>query len=239
VGALHKVIQVFGERRWKGGVTSPSPSKPEPFLRMPLIYERAYGGVHVVDAERGKVLSEPRNPVGRGFRGKRSASEMAGLPLPNLEDPRSLIDSISDTPAPSGFGFVAPSWQPRQSFTGTYDEAWQKQRAPYLPLDFKAEYFLGAPPELCARPFLKGGEPVELIGASPDGVKRFRLPACRLDVSVVIAGETHKPVLQLETVLLEPGEDRLSMLWRGAVPCDKKALKVEQAHFQLQALERA
>ncbi len=237
VGALRKVVQVFGERQWKGGVTSPSPSSPEPFLRMPLVYERAYGGVHAPQAERGKVLFEPRNPVGRGFRGKRSASEMVGQPLPNLEDPLKPIQSISDTPVPAGFGFVAPSWQPRQAFAGTYDEAWQRQRAPYLPLDFKADYYLCAPPELCARPFLKGGEPVEIIGASQDDVKRFRLPVCRLSVTVKIAGQVEKPALQLETVLLEPGENRFSMLWRGAVPCDKKALKVEQAHFQLQALD--
>lgn len=237
VGPLRKVVQVFGDRRWKGGLTSPSPSRPEPFLRMPLVYERAYGGTHVLDAERSKVLSEPRNPVGRGFRGKRSASEMAGMPLPNLEDPLKLIQSISDTPAPAALGFVAPSWQPRQSFAGTYDKAWQERRAPYLPLDFRAEFFLAAPPELSARPFLKGGEPVEIIGASPEGVQRFRLPVCRLAVTVRIAGQTHSPSLQLETVLLEPGDARCSMLWRGAVPCDKKALKVEQAHFQLQAMD--
>lgn len=235
-GALSKVVQIFGERRWKGGIASPSSSRPEPFLRMPLTYERAYGGVHTLDAERGKVLSEPRNPVGRGFRGKRSVSEMVGQPLPNLEDPLKLIQTLADAPPPAGFGFVAPSWQPRQSFAGTYDEAWQEQRAPYLPLDFRAEFFLAAPPELSARQFLKGGEPVEIIGASPEGVHRFNLPVCRLAVTALIAGQAHQPSLQLETVLLEPGEGRFCMLWRGAVPCDKKALKVEQVHFQLQAL---
>jgi hypothetical protein len=236
VGALRKLVQVIGDRRWKSGLTSPSPSSPEPFLRMPLTYERAYGGVHTLDAERGKVLSEPRNPVGRGFRGKRSASELQGLPLPNLEDPLKLIQAVTDTPSPAGFGFVAPSWQPRQAFAGTYDQAWQERRAPYLPLDFRAEFFLTAPPELSAREFLKGGEPVEIIGASPNGVQRFKLPVCRLAVSVKVAGQAHKPSLQLETVVLEPGEDRFTMLWRGAVPCDKKALKVEQVHFQLQAI---
>lgn len=236
VGSLRKVVQVFGDRHWRGGLISPSPSHPEPFLRMPLVYERAYGGVHVVDSERGEVLAEGRNPVGRGFRGKRSASEMAGQLLPNLEDPLRLIQTLSESPAPAGLGFVAPSWQPRQSFAGTYDEAWQERRAPYLPLDFRAEFFLAAPPELCARQFLKGGEPVEIIGASPEGVQRFRLPACELAVAVKVAGQQVTPPLQMETVLLEPGEGRLSLLWRGAVPCDKKALKVEQAHFQLRSL---
>jgi hypothetical protein len=237
VGALRKVVQVFGDRRWKGGIVSPGPSSPEPFLKMPLVYERAYGGVHVVDAERGRVFSEERNPVGRGFRGKRSASEMVGQPLPNLENPLKPIQSISDTPEPMGLGFVAPSWQPRQGFAGTYDEAWQERRAPYLPLDFREEFFLAGPPELCARQFLQGGEPVEVVGASPEGVQRFRLPECALDVTVTIAGKTERPQLRLETVMLEPGEARFCMLWRGAVPCDKKALKVEEARFQLLSMK--
>ncbi|WP_342376222.1 DUF2169 domain-containing protein [Myxococcus stipitatus] len=236
VGALRKVVQVFGNRHWTGGLVSPSPSRPEPFLRMPLVYELAYGGVHVVDAVRGKVLAEERNPVGHGFRGKRSASEMAGQPLPNLEDPLRRIHCISDAPTPTGFGFVAPSWQPRQSFAGTYDEAWQTQRAPYLPLNFRSEFFLTGAPELCTRHFLKGGEPVEIIGASRDGAQRFRLPTCALEVAVKVAGQQVKPSLQLETLLLEPGEGRFSLLWRGAVPCDKQTLKVEQAHFQLHSL---
>ena len=162
---------------------------------------------------------------------------MAGQPLPNLEDPLKLIQSLADTPTPAGLGYVAPSWQPRQSFAGTYDKAWQEQRAPYLPLDFKDDFFLAAPPELCARPFLKGGEPVEIIGASMDGAQRFRLPTCEVDVTVLLVGKAEKPTLRLETVLLEPGEARFSMLWRGAVPCDKKALKVEQARFQLRAMK--
>lgn len=236
VGKLRKVIQVFGDRRWKSGAVSTKPSSPEPFVRMPLVYERAYGGVYVTDKERGKVLAEERNPVGQGFRGKRSASEMAGQPLPNLEDPLQLIQSLSDAPAPAGVGFVAPAWLPRRAFAGTYDEAWQTKRAPYLPLDFRSEYFLTAAPDLCSRQPLTGGEPVELIGASPEGVQRFSLPRCEFDVTVRVAGQSTKPPLQLETVLLEPGASRFSMLWRGAVPCDKRALKIEQAHFKLQSL---
>jgi hypothetical protein len=235
VGNLRKVIQVFGDRHWRDGLVSPGISSPTPFLRMPLVYERAYGGAHV-DVERGKVLAELRNPVGQGFRGARRASEMAGQSLPNLEDPTRLISSISDAPMPAGFGFVAPAWQPRQSFAGTYDEAWQTRRAPYLPLDFRPEYFLAASSGLCARDFLKGGEPVEIIGASLKGVQRFQLPTCELEVTVHIAGQLEKPRLRLELVLLEPGEERVSMLWRGAVPCDKKALKVELVHFQLRSM---
>ncbi|ABF87496.1 conserved hypothetical protein [Myxococcus xanthus DK 1622] len=237
VGPVKQVIQVFGDRKWRGGVLSPGISSPEPFVKMPLVWERAYGGVHEVTKER--VLGKASNPVGQGFCGKRGGSEMVGRALPNLEDPRQLIRSISDDPVPMGVGPVAPSWEPRKSYAGTYDEAWRTRRAPYLPLDFQAEFFQVAPAGMCARERLKGGEPVELINVSLEGVQRYTLPRCGLSVTVKIAGLFERPPLHLETVGLEPGSGRVCMTWRGAVGCDKRALKVEEARFQLLSLEGA
>lgn len=235
VGPVRQVLQVFGDRKWRGGLLSPGISPPEPFVKMPLVWERAYGGVHEV--EKGRVLGEARNPVGQGFRGKRGGAEMVGRALPNLEDPRQLIRSTSDNPVPVGVGPVSPSWEPRKSYAGTYDEAWRTRRAPYLPRDFRAEFFQVAPPGLCAREGLKGGEPVELLNVSPEGVQRFALPRCGLSATVKIAGLPERPRLRLETVLLEPGAGRVCMTWRGAVGCDKRALKVEEARFQVLSLE--
>ena len=56
----------------------------QPFESMPLVWERAFGGVH---RSGDKVAAEERNPVGCGFAGGRSAADMQGLPVPNLEDP--------------------------------------------------------------------------------------------------------------------------------------------------------
>jgi hypothetical protein len=161
---------------------------------------------------------------------------MSGQPVPNIEDPRHLIRSLSDAPPPLGVGYVAPSWEPRRAHAGTYDEAWRTRRAPYLPLDFRPDFFLCAPPDQCVREFLRGGEPVELVNLSPAGVDRFSLPVCELDATVRVAGQSERPRLRLETVLLEPSEGRVCLLWRGAVPCDKRALKVEQVHLKLQRL---
>ncbi|NOQ23113.1 MAG: DUF2169 domain-containing protein [Candidatus Aegiribacteria sp.] len=77
---------VFGDRHWKGSALFSRPSKPEPFVRMPLVYERAFGGMNTVMTDKGeKIYSEPRNPVGRGFKGKRSFEEIGTEPLPPLE----------------------------------------------------------------------------------------------------------------------------------------------------------
>jgi len=235
VGAATQVLQVFGERKWRGGLFSPSISPPEPFTRIPLVWERAFGGMHARGD--GRVLGEERNPVGQGFRGERSASEMVGRSLPNLEDPRHLIGAISDAPAPVGVGAIAPAWQPRKGFAGTYDEQWQARRAPYLPRDFQPEFFHVAPSALRVPEGLKGGEPVELSNVSPEGTHRLALPRCELDVAVRMDRRSEHPVMRLETVLFEPEEARVCLTWRGAVGCDKQALKVHEAHFQVRSVQ--
>jgi len=230
-----KLVRVFGDRVWrrKGAAFSP----PEPFESMPLVYERAYGGVHRSDPEQETVPGEARNPVGVGFRGERKKDEAEGQPLPNIEDPKNLIKSWGEEVVPQGFGFIAPYWVPRRDYVGTYDEGWQKKRAPYLPEDFDSRFFNMAHPDLVFDGYLKGGEPIQVVGASPKGRLRFRLPICDLEAAVTVAGQTEEPALNLETVLIEPDEARLCMTWRAALQCDKKALKVEEVDVGLQRLD--
>jgi hypothetical protein len=230
VGNVKKIVRVFGDRQW----ISSRPSAPMSFETVPLVYESAFGGSHQTDDE---VLFEPRNPVGKGFAGKRKNKELEQLPLPNIEDPRHLLSGPGDIPAPAGFGYIAPSWDPRKMYAGTYDEKWQKHRAPYLPDDFNPRFFNAAHPELVYAGFLEGGEPVQVANASPYGPLGFRLPVCRMEAVVSIAGNKEKPPLNLETLLIEPDHMRFSMLWRGIVACDKKALKIEQIDIDLKQLD--
>jgi hypothetical protein len=231
VGRLRKVVHVHGERVWVGGPAGMSPSPPVPAASVPLLWERAFGGQEELGG--GTVLSEPSNPVGTGFRGKRAARELDGTPLPNLEHPAHPLRSPSDRPPPCGVGFVAPSWQPRAAHAGTYDEAWQKRRAPYLPADFDPRFLQAAPADQIYPGFLQGGEPVELLNLSPAGPLKFALPVCEPAVEVEVAGAEVRPRLAIETLLLEPDQGRFSLLWRGAVPCDKKALQISKASFEL------
>lgn len=237
VADRRKTVRVFGDRLWESGLFGLRMTAPVPFERMPLVYERAFGGIHEVDPERKEVLFEPRNPVGCGFIGKRRKREIEGMKLPNLEDPVHLIAKPADQPPPAGFGSVAAAWEPRRSFAGTYDERWQKKRAPYLPNDFSPRFFNVAPPDLICKGYLKGGEPVEVINASPKGPLRFKLPVCQIEMSVRVAGQIEKPPLNLETVLIEPTAAVLCLTWRAALVCDKKALKVEQVDLALQHLD--
>jgi hypothetical protein len=231
-----KTLRVFGDRRWEKGLFGMRMSEAAPFENMPLVYERSFGGMHVVNRDKNEVVFEPRNPVGRGFAGKRKKDEIDGMKLPNLEDPTSLITKPSHKPAPACCGFVSPSWEPRKSFAGTYDDVWQKTRAPYLPDDFRSQYFNAAHPDLMCPRYLRGGEPVEVMNMSPCGPLRFTLPTCQVEAAVRVAGKTTSSRFNLETVLIEPSVSTLCLTWRAAVPCDKKVLKVEQVEIALQNL---
>jgi hypothetical protein len=232
VAERRKIVRVFGDRTWKADGFS----KPEPFERMPLVYERAYGGT-LAQRDPTRVLAEERNPVGVGFAGERTPSEMVGEKLPNLEDLNKLLAKPGDQVDPACFGFVAGSWLPRRSHAGTYDDAWQRKRAPYLPNDFDPRFFNCACPDMIFDRFLQGGEPVAIQGASHSGMLQFTLPRCSLQIEVKIAGRKQSPPANLETVLFEPDDNRMGLSWRAQVPCDKQPLKVEEVAVAVQALE--
>ncbi len=227
VGNVNKTVRVFGDRQWNDGAVS----RPVPFTSIPLIYEKAFGGLHVQD---GNIISgEARNPVGCGYSGKRKAKEMEGQPLPNLEDPRQLIQNTGDIVTPAGFSAISPNWQPRLTYAGTYDENWQKTQAPYLPLDFDQRFFNMAHPDLIYPEFIKGGEPVRIEGAHQAGTIQFNIPFVGLTTVVAIKKRNEHPMFNLETVLIETDPMLLSMTYRAALPCDKETLKIREVVVNL------
>ncbi len=237
VADCKQVVRVHGDRAWRRSYFIRRPhTAPVPFESMPIVYERAFGGVNVIDEAKQKIRAEGRNPVGVGYRRGLSFKHFAGKPLPNVEDPRELISTFGKKSRPVGFGFIPAGWLPRREFAGTYDEAWQKQRAPFLPDDFQDRFFNAAHPDLVCGRYLKGGESVRVVNASPVGTLAFALPECELAAEIKIAGVTSHPDLNLETVLIEPDDDRLCMTWRGAVSADKSALKTELIRVSLNGL---
>jgi hypothetical protein len=222
VGSVSKRIRVFGDRQWNQGLIT----APVPFANMPLVYERAFGGVDVVE---GKIRSaEERNPVGIGFAGKKSQSDMSGIALPNLECPNQLIQYYDDIPMPVCFGSIAPYWPQRAGLAGTYDELWQNNRAPYLPEDYSPRFLNSALPDLLYPGFLQGGELVNITGMHPLGELNFNLPVLKLRNKIHFESSEIAFDFTLETLLLDPNQLQLSMVWRSAFSCDKKALSVKQ-----------
>jgi hypothetical protein len=223
VGPVQKMLRVFGDRVWDG----PGPTPPQPFLEMPLVYERAFGGADS-RSETPERDWEWRNPVGTGFAVARENLE--GSPAPNIEYPGELINSWNDRPNPAGFGPIAGHWQPRAGFAGTYGDRWMKERQPLLPDDFDDRFFQAAPSDQQAPAFLRGGEPVILLHMTARGDLRFQLPRIFPGFETLFFDGTrvlHKD-RKLHSVILEPDFPRVSLVWHSALSC----------HFKVQKLDR-
>jgi hypothetical protein len=236
VGPLRKRVRVLGNRVWRSNGPGYSITPPEPFQAMPLVWERAFGGT---DRTKSETREELRNPVGVGFRAPDGEKPLDGLRLPNLEDPAELISSWKQTPPPACFAPIGAHWEPRRSYAGTYDERWQQERAPHLPTDFDPRFFQLAPPGLVATGYLKGGEPVEVHGATRSGVLRFRLPVVQLSITYVLDGAPQLRPAVLDTVIIEPDAAKLQLVWRAVLPCDKKALRVSEVRTSLAQAQAA
>ncbi len=227
VGPIRKVVRAFGERHYQTAVGGAALSKPQPFERVPLLYERAFGGVDTSDDDPRNHAADRRNPVGTGFVAAPESNRFEGRPAPNLEAPRQLIRGPGDRPPPAAFGVIGRDWLPRAAHAGSYDERWRRERCPLLPDDFDERYFQTAAPDQVATPHLRGNERMRVSGATPHGELGFALPGVALDVSLRLKGAAlrHRPVL--DTLLVEPDERRAVLTWRLTVPCGRDFLHLD------------
>ncbi|MCC6557370.1 MAG: DUF2169 domain-containing protein [Polyangiaceae bacterium] len=226
-GPVEKTLRVIGDRVWSRTLGVWKMSDPAPFARMPLVYERAFGGVDRSDPDPAKHGWERRNPVGTGLALSESEERLEGLRLPNLEDPASLLAAPTDRPAPAGFGLIARDWMPRLAHAGTYDERWRRDRCPFLPEDFDDRFFHAAHPDLTSARKLRGGEPVAVEGAAEGGDVRFAVPRVPLEVAIRIRGEVARHRPGIDTLLIEPDDRRVVITWRVTAPCARRFLYID------------
>lgn len=218
IGSASQRVRVFGDRHWwlLFGFF-PRRSGPKAFEKLPLIYERAFGGFQP-GGKKGSVEGfEARNPVGRGYVRKKRRSFLNGLALPNMENPRKLIGSPGQAPAPVGFGYIARSWSPRRELLGTYDEDWQQNRMPLLPDDYDERSWNGAHPSLQISPFLRGDERVRAVGVTRGKPLEFRLPGLAPAMTAHWLGKWQDMDPVLDTVVIEPDEQRVCLTWRASL----------------------
>ncbi|OJH33683.1 DUF2169 family type VI secretion system accessory protein [Cystobacter ferrugineus] len=225
--ALRKSIRVTGDRRWERGLLGLSPSPPEPFVQMPLVYERAFGGTDLTHSDPRYQGAELRNPVGMGYRKNPDARATEGTPLPNLEDPRQPLSSWKDIPQPMGFGPIGRSWQPRIAHAGTYDQRWQEEDYPFLPRDFDTQYFLCAPVDQQV-PYPQGGETFRCTGMTRNGVLVARVPTLRFPITFRFDDRDQSLEPVLDTLLVEPDHHRMMLTWRASVPLGRKPGKLRE-----------
>lgn len=222
-----KRLRVTGDRVWRRGLLGLVPSSPTPFVKMPIVYERAYGGADSRSG-RGHGRWEERNPIGRGFYVRRRRA--IGMPLPNVEYPQSRVRRWRDDPRPAGFGPIAGHWKPRVSYGGTFDSAWERDQAPLLPKDFDDRFYQAAPLDQQVPGHLKGGEVIVVQNMSPGGRFEFRVP--RISLGIMTEFEQGPNVhgnARIHTLCIYPSEEKFTVTWQTSLECHQKVQQLRES----------
>jgi hypothetical protein len=228
VGTMTKAFDVVGDRRWSAGVTGIRATNPEPFVQMPLSYDRAFGGVDIDSEDPAEHDAYTLNPAGRGFRKHLKNAWVDGKPLPNTEEAGCAVTWPADAYAPMAYGPLGRSWQPRVTYAGTYDQKWLDDEFPFLPADFDERYFQSAPADQQIS-LPRGPLEVSMSNLTPDGRRRFVLPHHVAPVQLTPRhGAREQLDAVLDTVHFEPDHERLTMTWRVARPLRKSMFEVRQ-----------
>lgn len=211
VDRRQKVLRVRGDSVFRMGAWGLTQTRPQPFTKMPIVYERAFGGIDTTASDPSQHRLERRNPIGVGFAVKKE--HLKDRPAPNILYP----DQDPADAGPAGFGAIASFWAPRIDYAGTYDARWEQTRKPLLPLDYDERFALAAPPEQQWPGYLQGGEVVELTNMTPDGPLRFPVPAKQLKFTTCFGRKRQEHAGHLVTVIAEPDERRAMFIWQTSL----------------------
>lgn len=204
-GPIHKELFVVGDRVW----LNKKPSEPVPFEAMPVSWEHAYGGKDF----------EP-NPLGKGHGEVEHEDGTRLHPLPNVEDPKQVVASPKDQPAPAGFGAYELQWPQRFRHVGTYDTKWLEEQFPGFALDLNWAFFNRAPEDQWLPEHFRGDETFSVENMHPElALVEGRLPAVRVRCFVTEKGrgpgELVEVPLRADTLHLFPNALKGVLIFHG------------------------
>lgn len=228
VGNMEKTFNVVGNRVWESPTYSIGRSPTEKFLKMPITYDRAFGGIDDFHPDETKRSAYMINPVGTGYHEYSDSGLVDGTPLPNTEEIKKSVKMPNGNYRPMAFGVIGRNWEPRYRYGGTYDKKWLDDVFPFLPADFDDAYYQCSPADQQIE-YLKGGEEVFLVNLTSQGKTRFQIP--QMEVPVVFflkKGEPYKTQAVADTLVLEPDESRFMITWRASLPLKKNMFEVAQ-----------
>ncbi|MCV3207159.1 DUF2169 domain-containing protein [Mesorhizobium sp. YC-39] len=216
VGNWSKLFEVVGMREWRAIGPVFTSTSPQPFIKMPIAYDVAWGGVDRLDPEDKLPASYKHNPVGTGWSRAKNQRLIPGLRLPNTQAVGEDIRSPFGDYKPMSFGPMGRGWPGRIEYGGTYDDNWTKNIFPFLPPDFDERYFQMAPPDQQID-LPRGGEEVQLVNLTPEGRVSFRLPLTALPMTLFRGREkAFEGEILPDTVLFDPENRRFSLVWRAS-----------------------
>jgi hypothetical protein len=228
VGPMSKQFQVVGNGHWVTGLKGIHASAPQPFVQQSISYDVAFGGTDRESDDASEHAAYHANPAGRGFHRRANRQSLDGSPLPNTHEPGCPIDSPFGTYRPMAFGPVGRGWEGRREYAGTYDQRWRDEVSPFLPADFDNRYFQAAPPD---QQISWPSDQLEVVlsNLTPDGLRHFVLPHFEAPVWLFPKhGGREELKAVLDTIVLEPDQDRLTMSWRVTRPLKRSIFEVAQ-----------
>lgn len=228
VGSWRKSFDVVGDRVWRRGVLSVAATDPSPFEVLPISYNNAFGGVDRSQEDPSRHRWYPTNHAGVGYHEYLDAAFVDGKPLPNTEETGRRVTDPRGRYRPMAFGPIGRAWRPRPELAGTYDQTWLEETFPFLPADFREEYYQAAPEDQQI-PYPEGGEEVVLTNLTPDGRTRFRLPSRAIPVLFTLQDSRREEGRGvIDTVVIEPDLGRFTMLWRCTRPLRRNLFEVAE-----------
>lgn len=223
IGDWSKSFSVVGDRAWflSGGARATSPTV---FTQMPISYDYAFGGTD----PHHEAPAFPANPSGRGFHKYLVQEWLEGSPLPNTEEIGTETKHPEGPYRPMSFGAIGRHWEPRYRHAGTYDEHWLQDIAPFLPADFDEQYFQAAPPDQ-QLPIPVGEQRVVLLNLAPAARTDFILPHFEAPIHIFPRNGGREDLKAcLDTVLIEPDIERVTLTWRVARPLRRNLQEIAQ-----------
>jgi hypothetical protein len=227
IGDWSKSFTVIGDRVWysNGEVRN---TEPVPFDRLPVTYDYAFGGTDNRHEDAAEHAAYAANPSGRGFHKHLRSEWLEGSALPNTEESAAPVQRPDGQYRPMAFGPIGRHWDPRFRLAGTYDQAWLDNQFPFLPDDFDDRYYQSAPAD--QQMTISAAEmPVHLVNLTPDGTRQFTLPHFGAPINIFTrAGGREDLVSGVDTVLIEPDLERLTMVWRVARLLKRDLFEISQ-----------
>jgi hypothetical protein len=227
IGDWSKSFAVVGDRFWytASGVRA---TAPKPFTAMPISYDRAFGGTDLRHEDPSQHAAFMPNPSGRGFHKHMIPEWLHGSALPNTEELKHSVTEPDGEYRPMAFGPVGRHWDPRYKYAGTYDQKWMDEVRPFLPADFDERYYQSAPADQQI-PTPQGEQSVTLLNLTADGRRDFKLPQFAAPVHIFPKkGAREDFTAPLDTIVIEPDLERLTMTWRIARPLKKNMFEIAQ-----------
>lgn len=228
IGSWSKSFDVVGDRVWEAGLGGIGASATTPFVQMPISYDRAFGGTDHRSEDPSDHAAYLLNPAGRGFHKQLKSEWVDGTPLPNTEESGQAVSWVDGNYRPMSFGAIGRHWLPRYKYAGTYDQHWIDHVFPFLPDDFDEQYHQSAPLDQ-QLPKPVGEQLVTLLNLTPDGRRDFLLPQFEAPIHVFPKnGEREDFNAPLDTILIEPDLERVTMSWRIARPLRKNIFEISR-----------